>query len=263
MITKDMVKRGYQRGIITLDIDPNMESGTIARIADDWFYFGGFTAADMNPKEYKKNIPEEDIIREIFEVLDEFKTESPDEYAYCEAILRESDSYWNEIRCTYLNEENMFWSVDAWTSGDDSEECTVIAYIDDITGRIIYNDPVARIDTYAQEVIQNKLREINKLMDIVKKTANIEIAINTHHGRLIADLEPDELTGAGYDAIYVGLQPSADPYIYCDLAAVRSHKAENIVDILTWQNIWDENYTTKTPIPGSEIQDLVDTCRDE
>ena len=89
MITKDLVARAYRQGKITLKTDPNMESGTVAAIEDYWFYFGGITADDMSPEEYKNNVPENDIINKIWDVLDDFRAENPDEYAYYECVLRE------------------------------------------------------------------------------------------------------------------------------------------------------------------------------
>lgn len=90
MITKKDISSAYRRGIIRLDVDPNMEHGTVARIGDNWFYFGGITADEMNPEAYKINVLENDIICEIFDVIEEFKTENPDEYAYYDAVLKES-----------------------------------------------------------------------------------------------------------------------------------------------------------------------------
>ena len=70
-------------------------------------------------------------------------------------------SKWSEIRCDYYNEEDKVWTVDAWVTDDDGEEGKVIAYIDAIKhGRVIYVDLLARVDAYAQEVIQEKLKEI-------------------------------------------------------------------------------------------------------
>lgn len=71
-------------------------------------------------------------------------------------------SKWAEIRCDYLCEDpdDMFWRVDAWLTHDDWEEGKVIAYIDDMTGRVVYVDPDARWDEYALNVIAEKTDEI-------------------------------------------------------------------------------------------------------
>ena len=262
MITKNIVASAYKRGIITLDIDPNMEAGTIARLGEYWFYFGGITAEEMNPDEYKTNVPETDIINEIFDVIDEFKTENPDEYAYYEAVLKESATVWSEIRCDFLDEEDRFWRVDAWRSPDDDAEGEVIAYIDDITGRVLYTEPLARVDTYAQEIIKEKIADLKTPVMIAKKPCDIEISLHTKYGRLIADIEPDNMSGSGYDAVFIGLEASSEPYVYFDLAAVRAHNDKPELDILTWEDIYDEDYTTKHEVLQIEINDLIDHCRE-
>ena len=89
-ITKDMLRNGIKHGVIRFVIDPNMESGTVCKIEDNWFYFGGETAEDMDPEEYLKAVPQEDIINEIFDVLEDFKFENEDEYMYYLCVLREA-----------------------------------------------------------------------------------------------------------------------------------------------------------------------------
>ena len=261
MITKDDVRKAYRRGIISLELDPNTHHGTVAMIGDEWFYFGGQEADELDPLFYKIALSEGEIVNALYEVLDEFKTEMPREYDYYDRIFHENESHWAEIRCDYIDETDMFWRVDAWKSSNDNEEGSVIAYIDSITGRVLYTDPLARVDSYAQEVIKDKLSELKGVLKITSKPSNIEIQIPTVHGALIADIEPDEITGSGYDAMYLGLQPSEDPYVFFDLAAVRSHKDKDIVDILTWKDVMDEDYSEMTEISGDEIRDLMDSCK--
>lgn len=90
-ITKELIRHGLNRGIITFDVDPNVDYGTICKIRDGWFYFGGETAAELNPDEYLKAVPLEDIVNEIYDVLSAFKDqeETKDEYEYYLAILKE------------------------------------------------------------------------------------------------------------------------------------------------------------------------------
>jgi hypothetical protein len=68
-------------------------------------------------------------------------------------------SIYSEIRCNSLNPEG-YWNVDAWTTSDDNEEGKVIAAIDSETAKVFYVDGFARHDSYAQEVIRSKVREI-------------------------------------------------------------------------------------------------------
>ena len=70
--------------------------------------------------------------------------------------------HWTEIRIDYLDEEEGFWYVDAWKTCNDDEEGKSIAMIDDLTGRVIYLDPLARIDKYAQEMIREFLESRKK-----------------------------------------------------------------------------------------------------
>ena len=90
-----------------------------------------------------------------------------DKYEFCvkdfQSVMAVSNG-WGEIRCDYLCEDrdDRFWRVDAWKTGDDNEEGKVIAYIDDLTFRVLYIDPVARTDEYAQEVIRDKIEELRE-----------------------------------------------------------------------------------------------------
>lgn len=93
MITKEKIKSGIKENLISFVVDPNMESGTVCKIGDSWFYFGGITAEEMNPEEFRKVIPEEDIINDIFDTLEVFRNDEDciDEYEYYEYVL----TYWN------------------------------------------------------------------------------------------------------------------------------------------------------------------------
>lgn len=68
---------------------------------------------------------------------------------------------WSEIRSEFINEEG-FLCIDAWKTANDEEEGKVIAYVDTLGGRVIYVDPMARIDENAQEIILAKSREYQK-----------------------------------------------------------------------------------------------------
>ena len=94
MITEDMVRSGIREHLITFIVDPNMGSGTVCSIGDSWFYFGGQEAEDAAPEEYLANTPLDDLVREVYEVLEEFDKDDDfrDEYAYYEAVL----TYWNK-----------------------------------------------------------------------------------------------------------------------------------------------------------------------
>lgn len=92
MITKNMICEGYRQGIVQLVISQN-DDGIVCQIGDGWFYFGGHTADEYDSVEaYKRDIPTETIIDEIYSAIDEFGRESDfkDEYDYYEAYLREN-----------------------------------------------------------------------------------------------------------------------------------------------------------------------------
>ena len=88
MITKELLKESYNAGIVKLVEDPNGH-GTVCRIGQYWFYFGGLTAEENSPEAYIRDVPEEDILREIWETLNEFAQDFPTEYQYYESFLNE------------------------------------------------------------------------------------------------------------------------------------------------------------------------------
>ncbi len=92
MITKTMVGKGYDDGVVKLDISPNAD-GIICVIGEYFFYFGGLTTDEYDDVEdYKRDISRDVIIDEIYDTLDEFRKDEAflDEYGYYEAILREA-----------------------------------------------------------------------------------------------------------------------------------------------------------------------------
>lgn len=75
-------------------------------------------------------------------------------------------SKWSEIRIDYIDEEDEFWRVDAWETDNENEEGKVIALIDNRDEhRIVYLNPLARVDEYVKEEISffvGKLKNIEK-----------------------------------------------------------------------------------------------------
>lgn len=118
------IKKGIELGVIKFVIDPNMESGTVCQIGDNWFYFGGQTAEDEDPEEYLKNTSEEDNIRRIAEVLLEFQSEFPEEYAYYMLFLNdlpvsEDNEICLEFKCPLISKCSQYHGVhyDVWGEG--------------------------------------------------------------------------------------------------------------------------------------------------
>lgn len=89
MITKSMLKEGYHRALVELIESPDGD-GVVCQIGKMWFYFGGHKAEEMTVEEYKRDIPEDAIVDEIFNVLNQFEVDpaSRSEYDYYEAFLR-------------------------------------------------------------------------------------------------------------------------------------------------------------------------------
>ena len=51
---------------------PNRQDARLNCVVENYFFFGGETAEGMTPEEYKENVPEEDILKEIHATLDDF-----------------------------------------------------------------------------------------------------------------------------------------------------------------------------------------------
>lgn len=82
IITKTMIKKGYEQNLINLIKCP-FGDGIVCQIGDNFFYFGGETADEYNdPIAFQKDIPEDTILSDIYLVLCDFKTEFSDEYLY-------------------------------------------------------------------------------------------------------------------------------------------------------------------------------------
>ena len=262
MITKELLKQGLKNKVIRLKNDPNMEHGTVAEIGNYWFYFGGRTAL-MNPDEYRKTVTDDELADSLYAALEDLKEDvSETEYAYYEAVLREAPvRRWMEIRCTHLDTETGFWAVDAWKTDADEEEAEVIAYIDDFTGRVIYTDPLARVDSYAQEVICEKIRSLGAILHLERKPSAMEIQMPTYNGQTFCvEFEPNSLTGSGDDAIYIGVTHSNEPYVYDDLLSAKAD--EKGIRLYVWDDITDEDWQHKFEIPKSDIDNLIDSCRE-
>ena len=88
-ISKAVIRKGIALGLVALVTDPNAESGTVCKIGDNWFYFGGLTAEEMAPEDYLAAVGVPGVTDEIYDVLKEFETEFPDEHEYYRLYLEE------------------------------------------------------------------------------------------------------------------------------------------------------------------------------
>lgn len=82
-ITKEMVRKGFESGLIKLISNSSDGTDTVCKIGDYWFYFDN-VAEYMTPKEYADYIPLEQIVNNIYDVLKEFRSDDffLDEYLY-------------------------------------------------------------------------------------------------------------------------------------------------------------------------------------
>jgi hypothetical protein len=74
-------------------------------------------------------------------------------------MKKEKQNIWSEVKADHTDEETGITSVDAFLTEDENEGGNVIATIDDF-GNVTYLDERAKTDEYAQEIIQEKIREI-------------------------------------------------------------------------------------------------------
>lgn len=70
-------------------------------------------------------------------------------------------SKWQEIRNDFCDEEEGNVYIDAWETERSEEEGTVIAKIGYRTKTVEYLDDAAKDDPYAQEIIQDTLKNID------------------------------------------------------------------------------------------------------
>ena len=70
-------------------------------------------------------------------------------------------SKWAEVRNDFVCEDSRKIYIDAWLTEDDGEEGVAIARIDINTKNIEYFDGDARTDEYAQEIINETLKDID------------------------------------------------------------------------------------------------------
>lgn len=172
---------------------------------------------------------------------------------------------WSEIRCNYCDEETGFWCVDAWTGDDDAEEGKVIAFIDDLTARVIYVDSLARTDQYAQRIINEKLHDLeSNRVRVRRETGEINVYFETAAGTLVAQVENHE--NVGTDNMYIGIHFPDHHYDYIDLVGVKV-LTENLDDLIgankyalvpmIWGDPASEDYTDVACITDSDINEAL------
>lgn len=102
-ITKEMLEKGYEKGLVRITSSRAAHDGNTARDASEelepvavigeyWFYAFGMEAESRTVAEFLKNTPAEDIINDIYTTLEAFREDPDDyeaEYGYYASYLRE------------------------------------------------------------------------------------------------------------------------------------------------------------------------------
>ena len=86
---------------------------------------------------------------------------------------------WDEITCNYVDDDE-FCYIDAWKNKEEQGE--TVAWVDMLSGRVIYRCPEARTNTLAQEAIKEIVDKVKKehpysvkrLEDILKDVVDFE-----------------------------------------------------------------------------------------
>ena len=68
MISKDMIRKGLDNGIVKLIDSPN-DGEPVCQIGDHWFYYAGAEGEGLTSAEYVARVPRESIVEEILSVL--------------------------------------------------------------------------------------------------------------------------------------------------------------------------------------------------
>lgn len=239
-ITKHMARNGLRQGLIRFVKDPNnTEEGCVCEIGTTWFYFGGQAAAQTPPEDYLSTVGEEAAASEIMVALAELRTDSRDDYDACLSFLNENLSRWCKTALT-LDTVERLWRIDAWETGG-AEEPKAVAYIDDLTARVIYVSDDAKGDRTIEKMIETAKEKIkrNKTAVSIDKNGRPILLLRTPSCTMRADIETEEQVG--YDAIYTGIiRGKENPR---DICSVREQKGS--FDIRCWYDLGDE-FTCET-----------------
>lgn len=68
--------------------------------------------------------------------------------------------YYSEVRNDYYDEEDHFYRIDAWKTGDDNEDGKVIAVVHYPSADVYYIEPEAMSSPMAQEAIKERVEAI-------------------------------------------------------------------------------------------------------
>lgn len=94
MITKEMIKNGFETNIVSIEDDYAGCLGICCRIGDNAFYFVGLEDEDLTKEEYWKLYTLDTTVDMIFEILKDVESAEENgldegELAYYEAVLND------------------------------------------------------------------------------------------------------------------------------------------------------------------------------
>ena len=107
-----------------------------------WINFANLEGTPEEYDQYEKN--EEELFSDLTQKIRK---------------LLNKTSYWAEIQCDYLDEEEQAWIVDSWKTKKEDEESLAVAKIAN-DGTITYLDERAKTDAYVQDVIRERLTKL-------------------------------------------------------------------------------------------------------
>ena len=145
------------------------------------------------------------------------------------------------------------------------DNAKVAAFVDCLTGRVLYPDRKDEEDPEVAEAVAEALAAVQENPVHVKlpnRNGIVTLQMRTERGLFEASAEPKDLFDGKKDAMYISFQPSANPYVYADLLAAKTDGKD--VEFYIWSDITDEDYQgDPIVISGREIDDVIDSCREQ
>ncbi len=161
--------------------------------------------------------------------------------------MRFDDKY-KEVRCDYYDEDERYWCVDAWKTGDDNEGGRTVAVINDFGG-VFYADPDARLCTRVVECINDKLAEM-KAESVKAQTQAETITITLNES-----LHPAAFSAKLKDLVNTGLdRDEARRVIYGGIVMEVLHSPEFGTFLVESEALESACYGIVDPYTGMRIE---------
>lgn len=123
--------------------------------------------------------------------------------------------HWSEIKAYFIDSNDECMRIDAWKTDNDAEPGETIAYVDTLSGRVIYANPLAGTDPYAQEVIQEVSEAYKKVhpYGVTELENMLRGVINYEIDELDLSAAQNNLKDMGFsneEMVFFGFPESAD-----------------------------------------------------